>query len=117
MLRAELYAAIGIIVASKKQAIRTALLVVDVSEVGGIAAANGCGRDAGRTDGHRHRRGWFRAGETPAAIITARAIDRMRACAQGENEACRKKPKTCATPAIYFKRSSDAPGKRGSLLS
>jgi hypothetical protein len=54
MLRAEPYAAIGVIAGAEFQAIRPALLVIDIREVAGVAAVcTGCRTAQGRTYGGR----------------------------------------------------------------
>lgn len=60
MLRAEPYAAIGVIAGAEFQAIRPALLVIDIREVAGVAAVcTGCCTAQGWTYG-----GWAGDGRT-----------------------------------------------------
>lgn len=98
VLGAESYAAVGIIVRSECQTIRTTLLVVDISEFAGVAKSDSGGRCGSRTcirtrrSRHCVRRTQVRAcgncrsrrcrARHATTAIIDRAIDRMRASSE-----------------------------------
>ncbi len=104
MLGAEADTAVGIVVAAERQAVRPALLVVDISEGAGIAARDGhrCGSGCrqirpcrGRQDCGRRRRdrqdrasGGFVGGQAAATIDTAAGtVDRVMTTAAQHRQA------------------------------